>query len=933
MSSIKFSADLNLSKFKSSLSDAKKTLKEWVSGVEKGGNDIDRGFQKMGISAKDAVKNQRDLIKQIENEIKVLKTTFDEASPGISKGKAFQELKSAQRALKEEQGALISIQKQLNNSNIESGNSTGVLTNGITALAGRIFTAIALWKGFKAIMESTETTTSWFHSTINSAKTGLDYFMKSITTAGNGGFDNFIQGMRNAITAGKDYTKKKEEIENITNEFSLKRLDLDHEIEEQRRVIYEDDKTSLATKIAAGDKLLEKIKEKAALEKEIAIDTFKNESDLAKNKNKLSEEDIRFAIENYKELKKTGEQYSYLNGIVKEYEKNKKREFTTSEGLVKVEVDRKNKKVGLSSDSRTYLYSESDITNVKKAIDELGSDGEKMGNIWDGLGKLTNSERKVITDAIAAMKEADNQVMQESKRVFKMKENMQDQQVQQEKEAAQEILKLNNETNEFLIKGKELAVNEATKQMKEELRVVENNYKEETEKFKDKEEIKKALTEKYEAEKFLIIKKYYTELANIASKLDPGKGYSILNRTLESLGIKPSTGEELGANGTFNKLKHTKITLPSELQKDKQTYKDQEKADKERLENEKKLLNTSILFTDQLLEQLDLTKEEKDALGFMTGTIKELASGNWISAALGILAKVIGVFGQMGDVDTAERFKKQLSQWDALIARQEKLIELSSRIGGGEQALRNEIATYEKELAALKARLKTLTDRRGENDKFKDTELINKINETQDALDAAKQSLNEFLTGTTTQNNIADAIEQGLENGKSSAADFASTFNDFMRTAINSALEEMTKPQVAKWYQQFSADMASGGGLTSEEKDQLKAQWDKIIAEGEANRQAAYEAAGLSQTGTSTTSGLTGEIQRSITEDTGSELAGLFRRFADDERVIKDYSILGVNNLMLIEKNTAETVNQLQLAVIELKSIVSNTKPNYASTL
>jgi len=79
--------------------------------------------------------------------------------------------------------------------------------------------------------------------------------------------------------------------------------------------------------------------------------------------------------------------------------------------------------------------------------------------------------------------------------------------------------------------------------------------------------------------------------------------------------------------------------------------------------------------------------------------------------------------------------------------------------------------------------------------------------------------------------------------------------------------------------------------------------------------------------------GLTGQIQRSITEQTGTELAGLFRRSADDERVVKDYTMMGVSHLVGIEANTAQTVEELKRAVEELQQantrlddVVTNTK-------
>ena len=82
-----------------------------------------------------------------------------------------------------------------------------------------------------------------------------------------------------------------------------------------------------------------------------------------------------------------------------------------------------------------------------------------------------------------------------------------------------------------------------------------------------------------------------------------------------------------------------------------------------------------------------------------------------------------------------------------------------------------------------------------------------------------------------------------------------------------------------------------------------------------------YAAAGISPTSdivatATANTGLSGQIERNISEETGTELAGLFRRFADEQRVVKDYSILGVNHLIGIEANTFNTVLRLDSAIV-----------------
>jgi len=84
---------------------------------------------------------------------------------------------------------------------------------------------------------------------------------------------------------------------------------------------------------------------------------------------------------------------------------------------------------------------------------------------------------------------------------------------------------------------------------------------------------------------------------------------------------------------------------------------------------------------------------------------------------------------------------------------------------------------------------------------------------------------------------------------------------------------------------------------------------------------------------TSGSGGMSNIIQRQITEETGNELAGLLRMIADDNRGNRDYNKLAVDHLVMIEANTFNTVEELKLAVAELKVISINTQKEYAGAL
>ena len=118
--------------------------------------------------------------------------------------------------------------------------------------------------------------------------------------------------------------------------------------------------------------------------------------------------------------------------------------------------------------------------------------------------------------------------------------------------------------------------------------------------------------------------------------------------------------------------------------------------------------------------------------------------------------------------------------------------------------------------------------------------------------------------------------------------------------------------------------------ITDEEKARIDTVTKKIADE---NKDVWEGLTGSLDLGNGPNAGLSGQISRSITEDTGSELAGLFRRFADDSRVIKDYTKLGIDHLINIEVNTYNTVAELQKANVKLDTVITNTKPAFTGEL
>jgi|GEM_PF-2635925 len=214
-------------------------------------------------------------------------------------------------------------------------------------------------------------------------------------------------------------------------------------------------------------------------------------------------------------------------------------------------------------------------------------------------------------------------------------------------------------------------------------------------------------------------------------------------------------------------------------------------------------------------------------------------------------------------------------------------------------------------------------------------EYQNQINEANEQIKEAVSSLAGAIG-----DDLFTAISDAWDNGTDSFEAFKGTVMDGLKDIIkqmtfneifSDSLEQLEEGLAASFVvggdqnplDEFTTFLNSAPGLLDAWESAMKG-WDQ-----------AAKAAGIdwTSTDTSTASGLTRSAQ-SLTEETGGELAGIWRKTSDDTRQIRDYTKEGINHLVRIEANTYNTVVELQNAVNELKGsntrleqIVTNTKP------
>lgn len=895
MSSIIFDAELRTDKLDAAVKQSNQTIKEWAQGVEKAGGQADAGLGKMTKSFKDAIKDQKELIKSIEKDLKNLQKAYDDATAGRGKQVAYGDLRSAKKALAEEQSHLLSLQQQqINLNNVEEGSQNRVIASLSKWVLGMV-SAVAAWKAFKSIMEATERTSIAFHSAMAGAKSGLDYFMKSIASAD---FSNFISGMRDAIKAGSDYAKEMDRIGNLSREYKIKQADLNKTIEEQRRIFYEDDKTSIDDKIKAADNMLGAMKQKADMEVDIARKKYLAITELTGKQNKLSEDDLNYAIRNFTYVEKTGESYNKLNDLVEQY-------YTAQKKGLSVGGDKSKQYVSQGFGMPAQVMTADKLHEYEQAIEDLGNKAPYLGKLVKAFGDVTDSERTAIQTGIVDIKNAENQYNVESKRVYRMQQNMQD----QYNKAEAEKLDLGNQ-----IKAQEDLLNKAIESNNgDQIKAIAGRITELNKELDVREKIARQVVEQSGFEGFVPTQ----------SSVPGSRGVSVLPQAkMTSL----ASGSNVWAKKTVKNIVENEKIVEESLKRE--------------LELRNKIVNAVADLVNQIGQQIGLDDKSMLLLNAGLDAFTSLAKGDIVGAAASMLS---GIIAQIPS--SASRFEEQIGHINQLLKEQERLIALSEERGGQAEARENILNTLDKNIAITKAeyeRLQRSADRHVDLLGWRQRKADEAYKAWQDAIAAGEDetaAYDEYLTNTTAST-IADSIMQGFQDGETSAVDFADKFNGFMVQAINSALADALTTDLNPWYKQLADDMESGGQLTDAEKKNLKIWYDQIIADQKARRDVAYDVAGMDPGGNmAANTGLSG-IVRNMSEDTGNEMTGILRSQRDDIRQTKDYSRVGLEHLISIGKNTYNTVEELKVANETLRKaagnlddIAKNTKNNYSGSL
>src|SRR5690606_603865 len=194
-----------------------------------------------------------------------------------------------------------------------------------------------------------------------------------------------------------------------------------------------------------------------------------------------------------------------------------------------------------------------------------------------------------------------------------------------------------------------------------------------------------------------------------------------------------------------------------------------------------------------------------------------------------------------------------------------------------------------------------------------------------------KDAWDNIFTGGLEWSGMADGIIAEFQGA-------GSQIEEILQNAIlNGFKYRFLEEPLQKLIDQFAEDAQSGDELTQSEIDKFTQAYSKLSEDAQKALKQLEESTGISLSGPQATEqvqkGLSGAIRREMTEQTASELTGLYRAMYDLQKAHHNTAfeqlqmgIRQVNHLNAIELNTGNTVDRLDVVIGRLDNIEKNTK-------
>lgn len=142
-------------------------------------------------------------------------------------------------------------------------------------------------------------------------------------------------------------------------------------------------------------------------------------------------------------------------------------------------------------------------------------------------------------------------------------------------------------------------------------------------------------------------------------------------------------------------------------------------------------------------------------------------------------------------------------------------------------------------------------------------------------LDELEDEYREKLTDTSFDT-VRDEFKNSLLDMESDAEDFAEDFEKMMQQAVvESMMSDVYAKRLKDWYKNF-ADSMTDGTLTGTEQSDLKAQWDQMVSDALAERDAIIQAMGWESSSSEQQSASSRGFGTEMTHEDAGELNGRF---------------------------------------------------------
>ena len=205
-------------------------------------------------------------------------------------------------------------------------------------------------------------------------------------------------------------------------------------------------------------------------------------------------------------------------------------------------------------------------------------------------------------------------------------------------------------------------------------------------------------------------------------------------------------------------------------------------------------------------------------------------------------------------------------------------------------------------------------------------EYLNSIIEGEAKIEEIQNQVKERLTQTTFDS-VFDSFVDTLMDMDSSAKDFAEDFSEYMQRAIltNMVGEKFSK-ELQDWYDSFAEAGKDKEGITKEDMEELRKQYEEIVDAAVAERDKLAEIFGW--TGEATHQSASSKGFQSMSQDTGEELNGRFTALQIAGEEIKNQNIAQSQSLSIL--NTR--IDTISSTSSNIRDIASETRDIIASS-